>query len=156
MVVGRLDVVGVDEGPECGLVLQDVGARAGHLRDAGEGRLVEQLAHLLFHWSHPRGERRAIELAGLVVVPIVEDDGRVVEELSAERARGAVALGERDELSDQMRPTNLPALHRPEGERLGAVADHDSGQRAVERLQRRLAAIGDDPKDGGRRGRDRP
>ena len=71
-----------------GCVLHHVGARAGHVRDAGGDCPVENLAHLLLDGSHPRNESARDELAGLVVVPVFEHEARVVEEL-VDRARPA-------------------------------------------------------------------
>ena len=93
---------------------QDVGARASESVDSGRDRALEHGLDLRAHRRHPREERRVVELAGLVVVPVVEQQARVVEELPAELAGGPRALGERHVLAQQVRPADLAALHRPE------------------------------------------
>src|SRR5678816_1853747 len=95
MVIGWLDAFDVDERPQCGAVVEDVGARAGESVDSGRDRTLEHGLDLCAHRSHPRKERRAVERARFVVVPVVEQQPGVVEELPPELAGGPGALGER-------------------------------------------------------------
>src|SRR5260221_12244566 len=55
-----------------------------------------------------------------------------------------------------MGPTDLAPIHRPEVERLRSIADEDSAKRAVERLERRLAVVGEDLEHRRRLRRDGP
>lgn len=66
------------------------------------------------------------------------------------------ALGKRDELPRQMGPADLPELHRPEPEDLGAIADQDPFERAEQLADRVALPVGKDLVDDDRRARDRP
>ncbi len=131
VVVGRLDVCVVDERPQGLPMLQHVGARAREAVDIRVHRALEHRLQLRAERRHPRDERRARELAVAEVVPVLEDDPRVFEQLTADIAGDPGALGERDELPQQMCPTVLAlgatharsivvkrfaAIHRPEVE----------------------------------------
>src|SRR5260370_34813950 len=55
-----------------------------------------------------------------------------------------------------MGPTDLAPIHCPEVERLRPIADEDSAKRAVERLEGRLAVVGEDLEHRRRLRRDGP
>ncbi len=88
-----------------------------------------------------------VEPALLVVVPVVEDQAGVVEQLFPKRRARSCPLRERDVLPQQMGPANLPLGHGPKVERLGAVTDQDAAQRSVEWAQRIFGTVGQDFED---------
>jgi hypothetical protein len=63
---------------------------------------LAEVTDLLSNRSHPCGELLAAHLAGLVVVPPLEHDGDVVEQLSTDSTGRTVALGERHKFPDEM------------------------------------------------------
>ena len=92
VVVGRLDVLAVDEGPQRGAVLEDVRARARNLRELGRDRALERGLDLLAQRGHLLAELVAAQPAGFEVAPVREHDGEVVQQLPAERRCPSGAL----------------------------------------------------------------
>lgn len=111
----------------------------------------EQQRNRCIHQPH-----QAVEPARLVVVPVVEQQTGVVEELPPDLAGGPGALGERHVSAQEVSPADLAAIHGPECQRGGPVAHQDASERAIERRERRTRAVGDDLEHRRRRRGDRP
>ena len=95
VVVGGVDAVAIHECPQGLRVSENVGARTRDVLEPGLGGALERSLHLLAYRYHPRHESLATELSVPIVVPVVEDDSGVVEEVSPHCAGGAIALGKR-------------------------------------------------------------
>jgi hypothetical protein len=89
VVVGGVNAVSIHECPQCLRVSDNVGARTRDVLEPGLGGALERSLHLLAYRYHPRHESLAAELSVPVVVPVVEDDAGVVEELSPHCTGGA-------------------------------------------------------------------
>jgi len=81
----------------------------------------------------------------------LEEDLAILDEILADGACWAIALGERDELSLQVSPTDLATFHRPEVDRLGSVGDQDAFDATEQRSQLIRGAVSEDRKDRHRR-----
>src|SRR5512137_1660631 len=118
-VVRWLHALGVDEGPEGRLVLQDLLGHALDLGVAAHRRLAEQAANRPLQALHPALKRAARERSVANAVPPPEHDLRPREQLLADLAARPAALCEAGEIADQVRPTQLahaacdPPIGRP-------------------------------------------
>src|SRR5262252_11049384 len=108
VVVRGLDVVPIHECPERRPVRQDVSARGGQPFNLCCNRAFEQRLHLRPQWSDPGTKHFPGQMPRFVVVPVLEQDPRVVEEIAAEGRGWAISLRERDELAKKVSPAYLP------------------------------------------------
>ena len=77
-------------------------------------------------------------------MPVREENTGIFEKGPTRWAGWPIAFGEGNELSDEMRPADLTPLHRPEIERLGAVADQNTFELAEERSEGFFLPVDDD------------
>jgi hypothetical protein len=110
VIVCRVHAIVLDESPQRRFMLEDIRTRARQTLAVCGGRADEHGFDLFSYRSHPREELLAAHLARLEVVPPFEHDGRVVQQLSTHSTDGTVALGERNELADQVTPANLAPI----------------------------------------------
>src|SRR5690606_7041957 len=108
VVVRRLDVIDLDEGPERLAVLPEVGARAAQALDVGVDPAAQRALEVRTHGRDARGELLAREATFFEVEPVGEEDLRGVEQLAPDGSHWSVALCERDEFPQQMGPADLP------------------------------------------------
>ena len=79
MVVGRLDIVMGKKSPQCLLVVQNIGTRAGQVLDIGCDCFAQRRFNLNSHRGHPGAKRLLVEFAGLLIMPVLEQDAGVAE-----------------------------------------------------------------------------
>ena len=143
-VVGGLDSLDVQEGPQRTCHLQELSAGA---HGAGPRRslavLSAQLHHLLQRGLKGLSNRPAAVLQGgpvnravCVAMPVVKQLLLQAQQLGSELGAGARAFGDGGEIADQVRPAELPLLGRQMVVGREAIAHHNPAKAAPEQLDR--------------------
>jgi YD repeat-containing protein len=129
-VVGGVDAVDEGEGEEGGLVLEDIAAGAGDLAHVERNAAIEVQLEGGQHFAHHALIAAPREGSVADAVPAAEHRVGQQEQVVADLCALVLALGERDELADQVRPADLPRRHGPEAELGPAIGHEDAGERA--------------------------
>src|ERR1043166_5383726 len=120
VVVRWLDALAVDEGPERGAVLKDVIAAAGNGQWQRARALEQQLDHRAMH-SRSSFEGAPGDGPISDTMPFVKQRARREQQRGADVAGLSAVPSVLFELPNQVGPTNLPTVHRPERELRAAI-----------------------------------
>src|SRR3990172_1843925 len=141
-IVRRFDSFVAQERPQPLPVSVQLPARAAHVWIAAFGAAQQQALHLATDGSHPTHKRRARNLAGAIVGPVLEQlAGQTPQPETQPLALDRAAVDHRLKIAFQMGPAPLQAPQVPV--HFGPIAVDDAAKRlAQQRAERRRLARG--------------
>jgi hypothetical protein len=138
-------------------MLEDVRATSAHAWKAQVDPALEEVLHACAKHHALAAKRRARESTVAHPMPLVEQlMAKEQEVLSQLRDFEILILGERQELTEQVRPADLAHVHRPEPELRSSVANEDPAGGSEQLAQVVPAPVERDREDGDERGRNGP